>query len=136
MNTNATRKDIIRKNTRSLAVWTLLWLITMALISFGWKLIWDENDMISLLLILVNALIGAGMILANIRYIKALDELDRKITLDALALALGFGVVGGLSYSLLDITNVITFDAEISILVIIISLTYLGGIVIGKFRYQ
>ena len=136
MNTTSTRKDITRRNTRSLAVWTFMWLITLALVSFGWKFLWNENELISLLLITINAIIGTGMILANIRYIKGLDELDRKITLDALAIALGVGVVGGISYSLLDITNVIPVDAEISVLVILISLTYLGGIFIGKRRYQ
>ena len=52
-----------------------------------------------------------------------------------MALALGVGVVGGLSYSLLDTTNLIAQDAEISYLVILIALTYLASVVIGQKRY-
>ena len=53
-----------------------------------------------------------------------------------MGLALGVGVVGGLSYSLLDTTNVISHNAEISFLVILISLTYLISVLIGLKRYK
>jgi len=45
-------------------------------------------------------------------------------------------VVGGLSFSLLDITNLIAFDAEISFMVFLIGITYLIGIVITNFQYK
>ena len=76
------------------------------------------------------------MILANKRHLNGLDEMQRKIQLEAMALSLGVGVVGGLSYSMLDVTNVISYDAEISHLVILIGLTYLAGTITGQFRYR
>ncbi|MCJ7758381.1 MAG: hypothetical protein MUP24_09565, partial [Gillisia sp.] len=76
------------------------------------------------------------MILANRKFINSLDELQKKIQMDAMGIALGVGVVGGLGYSLLDQTNVITQDAQISFLVILISLTYMIGVFIGKKRYK
>ena len=76
------------------------------------------------------------MIWMNIKYLSGLDEMQKKIQLDAMALALGVGVIGGLNYSLLDVTNLITGDAEISVLVIIISITYMAGILIGQKRYK
>ena len=53
-----------------------------------------------------------------------------------MALSLGVGLVVGLAYSNLDVTNIIAFDAEISHLVILMGLTYGAGIFIGlrKFR--
>ena len=135
MHTMTWRKTT-HKQLRYLAFWTLAWLLTMALASFGPKFIWEGSRIISFLAILLCTMVGAGMILANRTYIKSLDEMQRKITLDAMGLALGVGVVGGLSYSMLDVTNVIPYDAEISVLVVLVSITYLIAIVLGNLRYQ
>ena len=124
------------KNTRNLGYWTFAWVSSMALASFGPKLIWDFNNWISSLVILFNLAMGFGMILAQKKWLNSLDELQIRIQLNAMAIALGVGIVGGLSYSLLDISNLITMDAEIGILVMLISLTYLGGTIIGTHRYK
>lgn len=125
-----------RKNTLHLAYWTIAWTLSMAVATFGPKFIWEGNTALTVVAIVVNAAFGLGMILANIRHIKGLDELQQRIQLEAMGIALGVGVVGGLSYSLLDTTNVIAADAEISILVILIGLTYIVAIVAGNMRYR
>ena len=79
---------------------------------------------------------GVGMIMANKRYLDGLDELQRKIQLEAMALCLGVGLVAGLGYSSLDVTNVIPVHAEISHLVMLMALTYLAGIFLGRRKYQ
>lgn len=126
----------ITKTTIKLAIWTILWIISLALATFGPKFIWDENVTLTILGVIINAFLGLGMILMNIKHINSLDELQKKIQLDAMGVALGVGVVGGISYSVLDITNLITKDAEISFLVILISVTYMIGILIGQKRYK
>jgi len=125
-----------KRNTKLLAYWTFAWLLTMAVVAFGPKLLWNFNPTISILAILVNTIVGIGMILANIKHINGLDEMQRKVSMESMAIALGVAVVGGLSYSMLDVANVISFDAEISHLVILIGLTYLAGTVIGNLRYK
>ena len=74
--------------------------------------------------------------MANKRHLKGLDEMHQKIQLEAMALSLGVGLVVGLAYSNLDVTNIIAFDAEISHLVILMGLTYLAGVVIGLRRFR
>ena len=128
--------DNTRKTTVNLAYWTGAWVLTMALVTFGPKFIWNENNTITIIGILVNLAIGIGVIFANKRHLNSLDELQRKIQLEAMAISLGVAVIFGLSYSMLDISNLITYDAEISHLVILIGLTYLGGTVIGNLRYR
>ncbi|MBL7471273.1 hypothetical protein [Robertkochia sediminum] len=123
------------KNTRKLGLWTAAWVITMALASFGPKFLWDNNPVLSSAAIILNLILGVFMIMANRTYINGLDELQRKIHLDAMAISLGAGVVGGLSYSLLDTTNVIPWDAEISFVVILMSLVYLVTVAINQKRY-
>ena len=125
-----------KKTTLNLAYWTGAWVLTLALVSFGPKFIWDENSTLTIIGILVNLAIGIGVIFANKKHLNSLDELQRKIQLEAMALTLGVAVIFGLSYSMLDITNLISYDAEISHLVILIGLTYLGGTIIGNLRYR
>ena len=131
-----TQNTQMKKVTINLAIWTMLWVSSLALATFGPKFIWDENVTLTIIAVVLNALFGLGMILINIKHINSLDELQKKIQLDAMGVALGVGVVGGISYSVLDITNLISQDAEISFLVILISLTYMIGILIGQKRYK
>lgn len=125
-----------RKTNLNLAIWTGAWVLTLALVSFGPKFIWNENSTITILGIIINLAIGIGVILANRKHLNALDELQRKVQLEAMGFALGVAVIFGLSYSMLDVTNLISYDAEISHLVLLIGLTYLTGTIIGNLRYR
>tara|TARA_R100001369_G_scaffold954_3_gene3069 strand:- start:17169 stop:17582 length:414 start_codon:yes stop_codon:yes gene_type:complete len=130
------RAELTKKNTLHLAFWTAAWVVTIALSNFGSTLIWKANTALTALVIIVNFLIGLGMILANIKHLNGLDELQRKIQLEAMGITLGLAVVAGLAYSLLDKTNLISYNAEISHLVILIGITYLAGVLIGISRYR
>lgn len=114
----------LTSNTRQLAFWTGLWVLTMALATFGSVSIWPDDKLWSFLAILLNTLVGAMMILANKRQLQSLDEMQQRIQRDAMGVTLGVGLVLGLSYSNLDVANLIPGDAEISVLVIIMGLTY------------
>jgi len=127
---------IQRMNLKHLAYWTGGWALTMALPAFGPKFLWDYNPIISILAILINTAIGVGMILMNRKYANGLDEMHRKIFMEAMAFALGVGVVGGLSYSMLDAANVISFNAEIGHLVMLIGVTYAIAFIVGSIRYK
>ena len=138
MNDEAPEKSLDEKtkaNTKLLAYWTVAWLLTMALAVFGPLLLW-ESKIITSLAILVNTLIGAGVIWANKVYLEGLDELWRKIYMDAMAITLGVGLIGGLSYSTMDTTNLISVDAEISHLVMLMGITYLIAVIVGQAKYK
>ena len=126
----------IKRQTIRLAYWTAAWLLTMAAATFGPLFLWDSNATITTIAIGINVLVGFGMILANKDHLKSLDELQQKITLEAMGLTLGVGLVLGLAYSSLDIANVIGGDAEISHLVILMALTYISAIAWGIRKYQ
>ncbi len=132
MDTKTTRKQ----NTSRLAYWTLAWTLSTALAAFGPKLLWDNATGLTLMAILLNVGIGVGMVLANRRLIESLDELERKIHLESLALTLGLTLIVGIGYSLLDTTNIIPWDAEISFLVIFMGLCYLSAVIINQRRYS
>jgi hypothetical protein len=125
-----------RTHTRRLGQWTAAWVATMAIANFGPRFAWGEVDWISALAIAVNLAIGAGMILANVRHLKSLDEMHQKVQLEAMGLSLGVGLVVGLAYSNLDVTGLIGFHAQISHLVVLMGLAYLAGTVAGLRKYR
>ena len=123
------------RNTKRLCYWTVAWLLTLAIATFGPLLAWESRT-ISIFAVALNLAVGIGMIIANKRHLEGMDELHRKVQLEAMAMALGVALIAGLSYSTLDITNVIPFDAEISHLVFLIGITYGITLTRGLRKYQ
>ncbi len=124
-----------KKQILKLAGWTWSWVATLALAAFGPKFIWDGHEVLTGLAIVVNLINGIMMIVANRHHFNAMDELQRKIHIEALAVTLGLTVIAGLSFSLLDQTNLISFDAEIGFLVGFIGVTYMIALLINRKRY-
>lgn len=125
-----------KKDLHRLAAWTWSWVATMAIATFGPIYIWDDQTLLTVMAVAVNFANGILMILANRNLFNNFDELERKIHLESMALTLGLAVVAGLTYSLLDTTNLITHDAEISKLVLFIGVTYLIFMTINTRRYS
>lgn len=128
-------KEERKKHLINLGLWTWSWVATLAIATFGPKFIWDDHLALTTLAILTNLVNGILMILANRKLFNHYDELERKIHLESLALTLGLTVIVGLSYSLLDLTNLIPFDAEIGILVGFVGVTYMTTLLINRKRY-
>lgn len=125
-----------RLKTIQLAIWTGLWVVTVAITAFGPELLWGENHLINMSAILLNLGIGVGMIAANIKHMNTLDELMQKVQLEAMGISLGVAVVGGISFSMMDATNVIPFDAEIAGLIMLIGITYIISVLVNIRRYR
>ena len=128
-------KEERKKHLKNLGLWTWSWVATLAIATFGPKFIWDEHIGLTTFAIITNLVNGVLMILANRTLFNHYDELERKIHLESLALTLGLTVVVGLSYSLLDQTNIIPFDAEIGVLVGFIGVAHLITLLINRKRY-
>lgn len=124
------------RNTARLRYWTIAWVLSSALAAFGPKLIWDFHAGLTILGVVITLAFGFGMIVANKRYVQGLDEMHRKIFLDAGALSLGVGLVCGLSYELLEDIKLITFQPEISHLILLMCLTFFAGLIMGHRKYQ
>jgi hypothetical protein len=124
-----------KKSIRPLAIWTSAWVLTTALATFGPLLIWDDQVYLTGAVILLNFTIGIAMILANIHHITTMDEMLQKIHLQAMGITLGATLVAGISYSMMDTSNLIE-DAEIPFLVIFMALTYMASLGIGHRRYR
>lgn len=125
-----------KSNTTTLKFWTALWVLSMALTNFGPRFIWDFNMTLTVIAVLLNFSLGLKMVVANINHIKGLDEMQQRIQLNSMGITLGLSLVAGLTYSNLDVLNLISFHAEISHLVIFMGLTYLTATFIGNRKYR
>ena len=123
-------------NVIPLAVWTALWVGTVALANFGPALLWDRQPVLSWIAVGVNLAVGAGWIIIHARYLRGVDELQRKIMLDAVAVALGVGLVAGFAYASASTAGLIRFDSEIAFITVLMAIVYIVGVAVGQVRYR
>ena len=126
----------IRTSTIRLAQWTGAWLAATALMAFGPKFLWNKALVFTLLVVGLDVAVGVGMILANKKYLEELDELQRKVHLNALAIAVGVALIAGIPYSMMDAYDVFPFKADIAHLVILMGLTFFVSFLYGTWRYR
>ena len=107
-----------------------------ALLAFGPKLLWDFNVAISLAVIAVNLVFGYCMIITNKKYLDGLDELQRQLHLNAMAISLGVSVVFGAIYGLLEPARLLDATPSPSNILIVMSLSYFISLVINFRKYQ
>lgn len=126
----------LRQHTKKLALWTGLWVTSLAIATFGPIMLWGDQALATATAIIVSLATGWGMVRANMLHVLAQDEMQQRIALEAMGLTLGLTVIVGITYSQLDTTNLIEGDAEISILVIFIGLCYLANLLLARRRYS
>lgn len=123
-------------STKTLFLWTLGWLLSLALLAFGPKLLWNFNVTISLAVIAVNLVFGYCMIITNKNYLDGLDELQRQLHLNAMAISLGISVVFGAIYGLLEPARLLDATPSPSNILIVMSISYFISLVINFRKYQ
>jgi hypothetical protein len=123
--------------TAWLIIWTLAWAASVALAKFGPEHLWgSEQPVASWAAVAANLVVGIGWIVAHMRFLRAQDELQRKILLDALAVTLGLGWVGGFAYVVADTAGLIAYDAGIAGLSVFLAAVYVIAVAVGKIRYR
>ena len=104
--------------------------------AFGPKFLWNKALVFTLLAIVFNVCVGIGTIVANKKYLDELDELQRKVHLNSLAITVGVAMIAGVPYAVMDSYRVIPFHANIAYLMVLMSLTYAASNLYGTRRYR
>ncbi len=125
-----------QKNTRSLAIWTGTWLLSLALVAFGPVLIWDYNKIISWCAIVTNLVMGYKMIMANKQHLEDLDELQQRIHFVAMALSLGVSMVFGAVFGLLEAVRLVEFQPNASSVLFVMGISYGIGMLLAHRKYS
>ena len=126
----------VRANTRQLARWTGAWIATCAVMAFGPKFLWHNSPVFTALAIGLNVCVGIGMVVANKKYLVELDELQRRIMLNAMGITLGVALIAGIPYSVMSSYDMIPFKADVAHLLMLMGLTYAAANVYGQRRYR
>jgi uncharacterized membrane protein YdjX (TVP38/TMEM64 family) len=116
-------------------LWTLAWAGSMILVDKAVLYGWYTSSYISLLGVILNAALGLAVVRVFLRNLACMDELQRKIQLDSLAISMGVGLVGSFSYSLLTTTGFITHP-EITDMTLLLSVTYMVSVISLNLRYR
>ena len=127
-------KEILKKNTKNLIIWTLAWTGTLAILTFASNQLLDSLTLAKIAFV-INFAIGIGMIIANKNLIKSFDELQRKIHLEAMAITLGLTVVVGISYEISFDFGIINSEPETEYLIMFIGITYILSVLINNRKY-
>lgn len=123
------------KNANIVNIWALAWAGSLAIIAFISKSEWYSAALPIAMAFAINSAIGIGMFLAYKRFLKELDELERKIQFDAVASSVGVTLVVFGAYSILEKAEIAP-ELQASNLIVLMALTYIAGIIIGRIRYQ
>ena len=124
------------RNVGRLALWTLAWIATLALARFGPALLWESAPLLSWIAVATNFAVGVGWIVSHARFLRGVDDLQRKIMLDAIAAALGVGLVGGFAYSAASSAGLMSFDSDMAFLSVLMAVVYIVAIAAGNLRYR
>jgi len=122
------------KNANRVNLLAVLWALSL-LIGSLLSQYYSLSALVISLAFIIHTLIGIAMAFAFKRFLGQLDEMERKIQLDALALAVGVTIISFSSYSILA-KNGILPELNSAYLIALMALTYIAGIVSGRLRYS
>jgi hypothetical protein len=119
-----------------LFVWTAAWVASLAAAKFLPDLVDSgARPVVAWIAVGVTIAVGIGWIVAQARYLRAIDELQRKIQLDALAVALGVAVVGGFAASLAGDRGLLP-ELDIAFAGVAAAVAYVAAVLVGNLRYR
>ncbi len=123
-----------RRNRRWVTIWSFVWALSFTGLALVIKRNWWSSGVV-LAGVIGTALFGLATVLAYRVFLRETDELRRKIEVEALALAFGVGVFGGLSYWLLVLSDLASVK-DFAFVFVAMIFTHIGGVLVGCRRYS
>lgn len=127
-------KRAIRDNLK-LVAWIFVWMASLTVSDKAALHGWWEESWITVLSIIINAGLGLWVVYRYRHMLQGMDDLQRKIQLEALAIALGISLVGACSYTLL-VTWGYIIDEEVSDIFALMCVSYAGASMYGVWKYR
>ncbi len=125
----------LARSTIRYGLWMFAWAVSLILVDKAVLYGWYSSVYISVVGIVINAALGLGVIWTFLRHLRDMDEMQRKIQLESLALAMGVTFFGSVSYTLLITTGFIT-DPELTGILLLMAFTYMASVLVGQYRYR
>lgn len=118
-----------------LVAWIFIWMASLTIADKAHLYSWWSSDWAGMAGIVVNILLGLCMVAYFMRVLNRMDELQRKIQLNALSISLGISIVGCSAYSL-AVTWGFILDEEVSDIFMLICLSYAASSLFLVWRYR
>lgn len=127
------KRDI--KNANRVNLLTLLWVITLMISTYlaGEGML--TSPIALTIAIAIHVIVGIAMLLSYKHFLTQLDEMERKVQLGALALAVGVAIISFSSYSILEEATTLP-PLNTAYLIALMALTYIVGIFKGRLAYR
>ena len=122
------------RNQLRVILWSFVWALSFVAITLIVKKAWWPFGL-TLAGGLGTSLFGIATMLAYRRFLHETDELRRKIEVEALSLAFGVGVVGGMTYWLLAVMGAVPAMDFIYVFLMMI-FAHPVGVFLGRRRYS
>lgn len=122
------------RNHLRVILWSFVWGVSFIVVTLIAKRAWWPFGL-TVAAGLGTSLFGIVTVLAYRRLLHETDELRRKIEIEALSLAFGVGVIGGMTYWLLAVMRAVPALDFIYIFVLMI-FAHPVGVWIGRRRYS
>ncbi len=126
----------IKKSNKQIFIWTFAWLVSTALLAFGPKLIWDFNIYVTYVVIAINVGLGIKMLLVNKNLLDNMDELQRKIHLNAMGISLGVTMIFGSLYGLLEPSGVLAYTPQPANILFVMGISYIISVFLSARKYS
>lgn len=110
------------------------WTGSLALPTFGAP-VWGSAPL-TWALVAMNVAIGIAWVVVYARFLRAGDELQRKVSLEAMAFAMGAGIIGGCAIGAVENAGLVELESELAIVVAGMGVIYALGVLVGNLRYR
>lgn len=123
------------KDNLLLVAWVFAWMATLVVSDKAALYGWWSAEWITVLSIALNVAVGLMVVRAFLKMLRQSDELQRRIQLNALAVALGVSLLGAVTYSLLVTWGYIA-DEEVTDIIVLMCVSYSVAGFWGVLRYR
>ena len=123
------------RGTKQIFVWTLAWVVSNAFVVFGSKMLWNFDTELTLAAIFLNLILGIKMLLTFKQHLADMDEMQRKIHFNAMAISLGATMVLGSIMGMLKPTGLLEQSPSPSNVLFIMGISYMVAVLVNFRRY-
>ena len=127
-------KRSIRDNLK-FVLWVFVWTASSVISQNAKFYGWWEAEWITLLSIAVNAALGLLLVYYYRQMLNRMDDLQRKIHLEAISISFGLGLVLSISYTIL-VTWGYIINEQVSDIFTLMCISYAAAIVLNTVRYK
>ena len=126
-----------KKSSIGVAYWSVAMALAIVLGCAAAVFLPTHKLLTGILALFIYLAISFGATTAHIRWLKTLDEMQRKIQLESMAMTLGALWIAFGSLLILNAAKIIYIDQlEVALLAVLAGLVWNAGILIGKLKHR